>query len=148
MSPAKPTKGAAMDTLTRTEAIDGLRKLLLELVDDEHSMCAVAAERGIYCHGFAQWTFGELRKRYAMISRSRPAITPAELRELANRWQLARQAAHGEALSCDSQMHEGRLAICRGWDEFSDDDLARFHSELGGRSVRVVPDPAPAARAS
>jgi hypothetical protein len=132
--------------MKRTETIEALRKRLLEIVDDEHSMCEVAAARQIYCHGFAQWTFGELKKRYPMIVRSRPAITPAELRELANRWQLARQSAHGVELACDAQTLEGARSICGGWNQWSDDDLARFHAELLGEAVQVVPDPPPARR--
>jgi hypothetical protein len=123
---------------TRQRTIDALRAKLLEVCDDEHSMCEVATERGIYCHGFAQWTFTELKKRYLTIVRSRPGITPRKLRDLANRWQLARQTARATALACDTQQREGALASCKGWDEWSDEDLARFYGELTGEQVRVV----------
>ncbi len=127
-----------MKTMSRDELIDALRARLLELTDDEHSICDVATRTGIFCHGFAQWTFGELKQRHPTIVRSRPRLTPAELRDLANRWQLARQTAFGTALACDTQMHEGALGICKGWDQWSAEDLARFHRELTGEEVELA----------
>jgi hypothetical protein len=132
-----PPKEADMQRLTRAELIDRLRAELLETCDDEHSMCEAATKRGIFCHGFSQWTFSELRRRFPTIVRSRPAITPAELKELANEWILARQAAQGLPLACDAQMHEGALRICKGWDQWSNADLARFLHELTGEEVEV-----------
>jgi hypothetical protein len=129
-----------MKQITRTQAIEALRTKLLALADDEHSICDVAAQRGIYCHGFAQWSFGELKKRHPTIVRSRKAITPAELRELANRWQLARQEVRHEALACDAQMHEGPLQMCKGWGTWSTADLSRFYEEMTGEQVEVVAD--------
>jgi len=128
-----------MKQLTRDQAIDALRTALLELIDDQHSCCEVAARKGIFCHGFAQWTFTELRNRYPTIVRSRPRITPAELRDLANRWQLARQTALGTSLSCDTQLQEGALQTCTGWNEFGSADLERFHVELTGEPIEIVP---------
>lgn len=128
-----------MRHLSRDEVIGALRARLLELTDDEHSICEAAARLGVFCHGFAQWTFSELKERHPTIVRSRPRVTPAELRDLANRWQLARQTAFGTGLACDTQMHEGALRICQGWDGWSDEDLARFHRELCGEEVHVVP---------
>jgi len=116
---------------SREQLVADLRAKLLTLVDDEHSICAVAAEKGIFCGGFAQWTFGELKKRYPMIVRSRPHITPKELRELANEWQIARKTALGTTLACDTEMLEhGAQQTCLGWSEFSDEDLERFHAAL------------------
>ncbi len=131
-----------MKAMTRDEAIQALRTRLMRFVDENVSICEAAAREGIFCHGFAQWTFTELRKRHPMIVRSRKRITPTELRELANRWQLARQTALGTELACDSQMREGALRTCKGWDEFGDEELARFLHELGGEEVEVRPAPA------
>jgi len=133
-----------MKQMTRSEAIDALRARLLDVVDDEHSICDVAARLNIYCHGFAQWTFHELKRRYPTIVRSRPAITPNELHELANRWQLARQTARGMPLACDVQLGEGTLRSCKGWDEWSSADLERFHQELVGEPIQIVGGAAPA----
>jgi hypothetical protein len=128
-----------MKVMTRDAAISALRAELLRIVDDEHSICEVAGRRGIYCHGFAQWTFSELRKRYPTIVRSRPRITPAELRDLANRWQIARQTARGTLLACDTQVEEGALRTCKGWEEWTSSDLERFHRELTGEEIEIVP---------
>lgn len=128
-----------MLTLTRSELVDKLREKLTATCDEEHSICEVAAERGIFCHGFAQWTFTELKRRYPTIVRSRPAITPAEMLDLANRWQVARQTARELPIACDVQLHEGALRTCKGWDEWSSEDLARFYHELTGEEVKIVP---------
>jgi hypothetical protein len=73
-----------MKSLSRTQAIHDIRSSLMNLVDDEHSMCEVAARLHIFCGGFAQWTFRELKQRYPTIVRSRPRITRKQLEELAN----------------------------------------------------------------
>jgi len=126
--------------IPRTQAIADLRAALLELVDDEHSICEVAAERGIFCGGFSQWTFHELKKQYPTIVRSRPRLTPKQLKELANRWQLVRKEVLGTDLACDTQLEEHRFQTCKGWNEWPNEDLARFHFELCGEEVEVVPD--------
>ena len=43
-------------TMTREQAIRALRRKLLEMTDDDHSMSRVASEKGIYCRGFRQLT--------------------------------------------------------------------------------------------
>lgn len=128
-------------TLTRADAIALLRRKCLALVDEEHSLCQVAAKLHILCGGFSQWTTGELRKRYDWIVKKRPSVTRAELEALANRWQLARQMALERPLSCDVQARETHHPICQGWEGHSDEDLARFCEELTGEPHRVVPDP-------
>ncbi len=50
-----------MKTLTRTEAIDRLRSHLLGLMDDEHTICDVAAARGIFCLGYRRMSDQEPR---------------------------------------------------------------------------------------
>jgi len=126
-----------MKRLTREKAIAALRAKLLTLVDEDHSICEVATERGIFCGGFAQWTFHELKKQYPTIVRSRPRITPQRLRDLANRWQLARSAVLDRELACDAQMCEGKLQTCKGWDAFDDQQLAHFHQDLCGEEVEI-----------
>jgi hypothetical protein len=130
-----------MRTITRDQAIDEIRAELSKLVDDEHSICDVAARHHIFCHGFAQWTFHELKRRYPQIVRSRPCVTPAELRELANRWQLARQVALGTQFACDTQMRESDKRVCQGWGEFDDQQLTGFHAALCGEDVAIAPEP-------
>ncbi len=128
-----------MRTITRTKAIDDIRALLMTLVDDEHSICDVAASRHIFCGGFARWTFTELKQRHPQIVRSRHALTPAELRDLANRWQLARQFVTHDAIACDLQQHEASNKLCKGWDEFTDEQMASFHYEICGEKISIEP---------
>ena len=135
----------AAKTLTHGEAIALLRRRCLALVDEEHSLCQVAAKLHILCGGFSQWTSAELRERYDWIVKKRPGLTRKELEILANRWQLARQFALEEPLSCDVQARETIHPICHGWEGHSDEDLARFCEELTGEPHRVVSDPVPSA---
>jgi hypothetical protein len=128
----------AVRRCSRDEAIADLRRALEALQDDEHSICEVAAREGLFCHGFAQWSFSELRRRYPQITRSRPGLTRRGLEDLANRWQLARQRATGEPTACDVQCKGEHYAQCRGWDEFGNAELEAFHLELCGESVRIV----------
>jgi hypothetical protein len=129
-----------MKKVTREQAVEALRQKLLTLVDDEHSMCEVATRLGIFCHGFAQDTAGGLRKRYGWIVRNRPGVKKAELEDLANRWQLARQRVLDTPLCCDIQA-SGREAhsTCLGWSGMSDEQLARFHRELLGEEIEILP---------
>jgi hypothetical protein len=129
-----------MRTLTRTEAIEALRERCIAITDDEHSLCQVAARLHILCEGFSQWKFHELKERYDWIASRRPGITRSELEELANRWHLARQFVKDAPLACDVQPGERQHQICRGWEGHTEEDLVRFHKELLGEDVRVVPD--------
>ena len=133
-------------TITRSEAIDLLRQRCSALVDDENSLCKVAARLRILCGGFSQWTFGELKQRHEWIVKNRRGITRKELEDLANRWQLARQFVKGTSLACDTQQRETHHPVCKGWDTHSDEELARFYHDLTNEEVEVVPDPDRAGR--
>jgi len=128
-----------MTTLTRTQVIARLAATFQQCVDDDHSLCEVAARRGFFCGGFAQWTFEQLKQRYDWIADKRKKIDRAGLERLANAWQLAMQQVHTVGLPCDAQAIEHHT--CKGWDEFSNQDLALFLAELGGEDVEVVDDP-------
>jgi hypothetical protein len=127
-----------MKQLSRQHCIEDLRGHLLGLVDDEHSMCQVASRLGIYCHGFSQWSFDELKQRYWWLVERRPGIKREELERLANIWQVARQQVFGTQLACDTQTLEHDT--CCGFDGWSNADLSRFHKELLGQAVEVVDD--------
>jgi hypothetical protein len=101
----------------------------------EMSICKLAAQTGIFCKGFRRYSDAELQERYGWIAKKNPDAPRAELDELADRWQLARQDVLGALTSCDVQQLEHDA--CGGWDDFADDDLARFLRELTGRSVVV-----------
>ena len=129
-----------MRRMTRDEAIEDIRAKLLTLVDDEHSMCQVASRLGFYCGGFSQYSTGELRKRYDWVVGNRPWVKRAELEDLANRWQLARQFVLGTLVSCDTQASEHeRHHTCEGWKGFTDERLAQFHRELLGEEIEIAP---------
>lgn len=121
--------------LSRSEVIDALRQELLRRAGGDVSACKVAAEQGVFCQGFARYTDAELRRRYEWIVRRRPNLNRAELEEIADRWQLARQDVEGIPLACDVQqkVHD----TCRGWDDFSSEELSRYLFEMTGKDVRV-----------
>lgn len=91
---------------------------------------------GIFCRGFARFTDDELRERYAWITRRRPQLSRGELEEIADRWQIARQEVDQDPVACDVQqkVHDA----CRGWDDFSNEQLAIFIQEMCGKEVIVV----------
>lgn len=129
-----------MQRWSRAQAIDRLRKVLEAQCDGDRSICFVAARKDISCRGFAQWKVHELKERYPQIARNRPHLTRAEFEDLADRWQLARQFCLGTTLACDTQMQEEHFKTCRGWDEFTDEDLAGFVADLCAETVEVIPD--------
>ena len=133
-----------MKELTRDEAIDGIREVLLGLVDDKTSVCQVASEKGIFCQGFSQWTFDELKEHFPWISQRHPDLTRGELEALANRWCLTRQAPERGRLTCDLMARAPTRKPCAGWQEWYEAEIEHFYRELLGEEVRVVPNPLPA----
>ncbi len=130
------TNTEAPETIARDEAIKLLREKFLTLVDDENSICKVAAEKGIFCQGFQRYSDFELRKRYRWIARKDRRFTREEIEDLANRWQLARQDVDDLPLACDVQKLE--QDSCRGWDDFSNEELAKVVWQMTGRQVTVA----------
>ena len=126
------------DTLNREEAIRAIRAAILGMVDEEHSMCQIAAERGIFCHGFRQDTHEQLKERYDWLAKRRPDASREELEDMANRWQLARQVVLKVPLSCDAQTSD--RDSCGGWDDFDNKTLERFYLEILGKEVTVTGD--------
>ena len=124
------------EKLTRSNVIGQLRDTLLRMTDDDHSMCQIAAEKGIFCGGFKQHTEAELKERYDWLARKNPEASRDEIEDLANRWQLARQEYSGLEFACDVQLLEHHT--CRGWDEFTNEDLAKFYRELLGKEIVVT----------
>jgi hypothetical protein len=121
---------------TRSETIARLRESLLKLSDDEHSMCQVAAQRGIFCRGFQRWHDHEFHDRWKAIIGESTHLTRLQMEELANVWQLTEQIRNRVCLACDAQtMSHG---ACRGWDEFSNETLAGYCNEILGQNVVVT----------
>jgi len=128
--------GSPPEVWTRTEAIAKLRAALLKLTDEDHSMCQVAAQRGIFCHGFRRWSPREFdRGWHEAIGRS-THLSREQVEKLANVWQLAEQIRLRVALACDAEtMTHG---ACRGWNEFDNPALGRHCQEILGKNVVVV----------
>ena len=122
--------------MPRAAVVDFLRSELVRRGDGEKSACKVAQESGILCRGFAKYSDEELRRRYEWITRRNPKMSRKELEEIADRWQMARQDVEGSPCACDVQqkVHD----TCRGWDDFSNDDLSRYYYELTGKEIVVA----------
>lgn len=125
-----------MKMMKRQQVIDQLRAVYSAMTDETRSMCAVAAELGIFCKGTRDLTDQEVSDRYARFARTRPGATRKELEYLGNQWQLAQQQLLGESLCCDVQ--ELRRETCAGWSGFTNRDLERFYFEVTGQSVQVT----------
>ncbi|HEY6929140.1 MAG TPA: hypothetical protein VJA66_05635 [Thermoanaerobaculia bacterium] len=121
---------------SRPAAVARLRAGLLALTDEDHSICQVAAQRGIFCHGFRRWNAAEFDRRWRSAIGRSTHLNRAQMEEFANLWQLAEQLRQRVALACDAKTQRGDS--CRGWDEFSNADLARFCADVLGRNVEVV----------
>jgi hypothetical protein len=120
--------------VSRPALIASLREELTRRAG-EMSICKLAAQTGIFCKGFRRDSEAELKERYGWIAKKNPDAPRAELEDIADRWQLARQEVVGALSSCDAQQLEHDT--CGGWDDFADGDLARFLRELTGRKVVV-----------
>ena len=122
---------------TRARAIGELRRALEGLVDDDRSLCQVAAEQGIFCRGFQRWPDSEFDRRFRTALGRSTHLTRLQMEAFANVWQLAEQIRCRVTLACDAQ-GPGRGA-CRGWDEFSNGDLERYCIDILGRNVVIEP---------
>jgi len=120
---------------TRTDAIANLREALLKLTDYEHSMCQVAAERGIFCYGFRRWNASEFDRRWRFAIGRSTHLTRPQMEEFANLWQLAEQVRQRVSLACDARTSD--CGPCRGWDEFSNAEISRFCADLLGKDVLI-----------
>jgi hypothetical protein len=116
------------EVVSRESLIERLRPELLRLTGDDRSICRMAAERGIFCHGFSRFSDADLRRRLHWIAQRRPDATRPEMEDLGDRWQLARQEVDHLPTACDVQAREHDL--CGGWDDFSDEDLVRLYEDL------------------
>jgi len=139
--PGKPLRKtihtpAPVETISRDELIARLRADFMKYTDIENSICKVAAERGFFCSGFAQYSDGELRQKYAWIVNKRPDVTREELEAIANDWQLAQQEVHEMPVACDVQrkVHD----TCRGWNDFTNEQLVKFYHQVTGKEIQVT----------
>ncbi len=123
------------ENTTREGAIDILRSELVKLAGGEVSICKLAAEKNIFCRGMHRHSDAGLRKKFDWINQKNPRMTREEMESLVDRWQLARQEVSQLPSACDVQQleHDG----CRGWDDFTNEELSQFCFELTGRKIVV-----------
>lgn len=133
--PTEDFMGKTIQTLNRNEIISRLRRELMQGTDEENSVCKVAAERGVFCKGFKRFTDEELRRRYDWIVAKNPAMTREDLERIANDWQLAQQEVHELPMACDVQQKV--YDTCRGWNDFTDEQLAKFYFQLTGDEIAI-----------
>lgn len=123
------------ESLSRSAAIALLREELVKIAGPDDSVCKAAAERGIFCRGFRRYDDAALRAAYQWIDERRPGMSRAELEDIGDRWQMARQEVTQLPLACDVQTKEHDT--CHGWEDFTSEELSRFVLELTRRSVVV-----------
>ncbi|HET7704592.1 MAG TPA: hypothetical protein VFM36_00755 [Thermoanaerobaculia bacterium] len=134
-SPTEDIMGKTTETLNRNEIISRLRRELMQGTDEENSVCKIAAERGVFCKGFNRYTDEELRKRYDWIVAKNPVMTREDLERIANDWQLAQQEVHELPMACDVQQKV--YDTCRGWNDFTNEQLAKFYFQLTGDEIAI-----------
>jgi hypothetical protein len=122
------------DAEGRRTDIAQLRSILIPAAGDR-SLCRVAAERGIFCRGFRRWSLAEFDRRWRKAIGRSTHLTQVQMEQLADLWQLTEQVRQGVALACDAI--PSAQSPCRGWDELSDEELARFCRELVRDTVSI-----------
>lgn len=120
----------------RDDAISRLRASLVAMTDADHSLCQVAAERRIFCRGFRRWGEAEFDRRWRKFIGRSTHLSRAQMEEYANLWELGEQIRRRVSLACDAQ--SAQKGPCRGWNEFSNAELARFCSDVLGANVEVI----------
>lgn len=113
---------------SREDAIRWLRPRLRELCGANRSLCRVAAERRIFCHGFRRWHDREFHRRFASSLGVSTHLTRRQMETLADLWQLTEQLRLHVAVPCDAANLEP--GACRGWNELTDDELREACLEL------------------
>ena len=131
-----PEETVPEETISRETAIARIRLKLIELCTTGKSACQVATERNILCGGFHRDSDAELREKYEPYVARAERISRADLERAANAWHLARQRAEETPVSCDVQYRS--YEVCRGWNEFSNDELSTFCCELSGIRTNVI----------
>ena len=131
---------AATPVWSRQEAIRRLRAALQPMCGPDRSMCEVAASRGIFCRGFRRWHDSEFHLRWKAALGTSTHLSREQIERLADLWQLTEQVRCGVTFACD--VTACQQGACRGWDEFTNDELGRFCRDILGVLV-VVSDPLP-----
>jgi len=131
-----PQKPPVIRRVDRATAIQELRAKLVSMTDDKTSMCSVAAEQGIFCRGFKQYSDEQLREKFDWIVRRNPSLNRKDLERMANLWQISRQVMDGVPFACDAQTIEHDT--CLGWDSFSNEALQKHFREILHEEVDII----------
>lgn len=126
-SAGRPAARHGMAEGRRAETIEHLRRTLTPLAGADVSLCRIAAERKIFCRGFRRWSTPAFDRRWHNAIGRSSHSTRDRMEKFADLWQLTEQVRCGVPLACDAA---GPGSPCRGWDEFSDEQLAQFCWEL------------------
>ena len=116
-------------TYSREEALTRIRRFLKQNTRTDETTCQAAARLGIFCHGYDQWTVGQLRDLYPWLAKKMPAETPKEeFLKLVVAWDNARTLVHKAPTTCDAlaQDHDA----CLGFDRFNSASLKRMFPQL------------------
>jgi hypothetical protein len=105
-------------------------------MEEENSLCRVAGEQGLFCFGFRRWNAAEFDRRWRDFIGRSTRLSRVQMEEFANVWQLTEQSRCNAALACDAAA--SGQGPCRGWNEFSNEELARFCCDPLGEDVEVV----------
>jgi hypothetical protein len=130
-TPAPPL----VEKLSRPQAIEKMRQKLRKLTDQDHCLCSVVGQLGIFCRGFRALPDKELRQKYHWIAKKRPNAPREMIEELANLYHLGRQEVTGAALCCDVETREH--GGCDGWNTFDNRQLEEFYLALMGESAEI-----------
>ena len=99
-------------------------------------MCAVAADFGIFCHGFRRWPDDAFHRGWSKAVGRSNHLSRAQMERLADIWLLTEQLRLHTSFACDLAAAGG--GACRGWNGFSNASLERCCDEILGRNVAIV----------
>lgn len=131
----EPQAPPFVEKLSRPQAIEKMRQKLRKMTDQDHCLCSVVGQLGIFCRGFRALPDKELRKRYHWIAKKRPNAPREMIEELANFYHLGRQEVTGAAICCDVETREH--GGCDGWNNFDNRQLEEFYLALMGESAEI-----------
>ncbi len=122
-------------TISRSTAIEDLRRALIALTDDSTSVCEVVGRLGVFCGGHRRLSDEELEETYDWLVERQKPENREQLEDLANRWQLSQQSVTETDLACDVQTEDRHT--CLGWDEFTNEELEKHYQTLKKEVVRI-----------
>jgi len=102
-------------------------------------MCAITADLGIFCRGFRGWHDREFHLAWRPAIGVSTHLTRAQMERLADLWQLSEQIRLRVPIACDAQAI--CAGACRGWNEFANEKLEQYCSNILGKKVVLEETP-------